>query len=441
MNIQRISLIILLLLSLNYTLQAQTELKFSSLDSLFAYAGKQSSTIKTGEQQAILARWQKVAALANTVNFRNQLSFTLTDNTQLPVTFLPAEIFGGPTGTFREIQFGQQYIGSAAIVPQIDIINPSSWEKVKSASISRELTDINNQINKKSLYESIAAAYYNILALQEQTRLTQENLLKADTLLLIVKNKFAQGLVRQQDVNDATANKLSMQDKLEQAQLSLGQQYLSLKILCDFPENTTVVIEDEFDYNRSFQASLNAGSQLQYKSFALLLGMARSELTYHRLSQLPTVSLFLNYAWQQNSNEMFFDSQSEWIYSRYIGARLIFNIPDVNKMFLAQNAKINYKIASNNFEHARIQNEISNRHLQLDYQKAYAQFTANKQIFELKNENYRMAFQQYEKEILSFDKLLLAFTEMQNSRVNYVNAAANLFYQKTKIDLNNSINK
>lgn len=437
----RINIILFLFFGINLTLQAQTELKFSSLDSLFAYAAKQSYTIKTGEQQAILAKWQKTAALANTVNFRNQVSFTLTDNTQLPVTFLPAEIFGGPPGTFREIQFGQQYIGSAAIGPQVDIINPSSWEKVKSASISRELTDITNLVTKKSLYESIAAAYYNIIALQEQTRLTQENLLKADTLLLIVKNKFALGLVRQQEVNDAAANKLGMQDKLEQAQLSLEQQYLSLKILCDFPENTKVVIEDDLEYDRTFEASPEAGSRLQYKSSSLLLGMAGSELKYNRLSLLPTVSLFLNYAWQQNSNDMFFDSGSEWIYSQYIGARLTFHIPDVTKMFLAQNAKINYKIASNNFEHAKALNEISNRQLQLDYRKAYAQFTANKQIFELKNENYRMAFQQYEKEILSFDKLLSAFTEMQNSRVNYVNAAANLFYQKTRIDLNNSINK
>lgn len=432
---QRTIFIISFLLSINFSVHAQAELKFSRLDSLFAYAERNSAAIKTGEQQAILAKWQKVAALANTVNFRNQVSFALTDNTRLPVNFLPAEAFGGPPGTFREIQFGQQYIGNAAIVPQIDIINPSSWEKVKSAGISKELTGINNLVIKRSLYESIAAAYYNIISLQEQTRLTKENLLKADTLLLMVQNKFAQGLVRQQDVNDAAASKLSLDEKLNQAQLSLEQQQLSVKILCDLPENSNVVIEEVLDYNASFPASRQASSQLQYKSSALQLGMAKSDLRYNRLSQLPSLSLFLNYAWQQNSNDMFFDSQADWIYSQFIGARLTFSIPDINKMFLTQNARINYKIALHNLEHAKVQEEAANRQLQLDYQKAYSQLSTNKRIFELKNENYLMAFNQYEQAVLPFDKLLLAFTEMQNSRLNYVNAAANLHYQKTKIDL------
>lgn len=46
------------------TAEAQTELRFSSLDSLLNYAEQNSITIKTTEQQVLLAKWQKVSAQA-----------------------------------------------------------------------------------------------------------------------------------------------------------------------------------------------------------------------------------------------------------------------------------------------------------------------------------------------------------------------------------------
>ena len=231
------------------TTKAQTELRFNNLDSLLKYAENYSISIKTGEQQAILAKWQKISAQAGLVNFRMQTNFNLTNNIELPVTYLPAEAFGGEPGTFKEVTTGQQYIGSFNVAPQIDIINPANWAKLQSAKINSELTSVNNQIAKKTLFESISASYYNIISLQEQIELTEKSLLIADTLLLNMQNKYSVGIVRQQDLNDAQINKLTLADKLAQLKLSLEQQYLSLKILCDIPKTTTLIITESTDYN------------------------------------------------------------------------------------------------------------------------------------------------------------------------------------------------
>ncbi|MDA3953394.1 MAG: hypothetical protein PF485_07090, partial [Bacteroidales bacterium] len=132
-------------------LNAQTELSFNKLDSLLKYAENNSMSIKTGEQQSLLAKWQKISAQAGLVNFRMQTNLNLTNNLELPVTFLPAEAFGGTPGTFKEVTTGQQYIGNFNLAPQIDIINPASWAKLKSANVNAELTNVNNLIAKKSL--------------------------------------------------------------------------------------------------------------------------------------------------------------------------------------------------------------------------------------------------------------------------------------------------
>ncbi|MDA3905016.1 MAG: TolC family protein [Bacteroidales bacterium] len=423
----------------NQIVNAQSELGFNNIDSLFKYAENHSYSIKTGEQQVLLAKWQQISAKAGIVNFRMQTSFSLTNNLELPVTYLPAEAFGGTPGTFKEITTGQQYMGNFNIAPQIDIINPSSWAKLKSANINADLADVNNLIAKKALFESISACYFNIISLQEQSNITQNTLYTADTILLIMQNKYDEGQVRQQDLNDAIINQLSLADKLEQIKLSLNQQYYSLKILCDIPETTKIVIEHKLNYNQQFGTSLQLNNQLQYQLSVLKAELAKSDLRTNNLSQLPTLSFVMYDSWQQNSAEMFFDKDTRWLNSQYIGLRVSMPFPDVNKYILSKNSKINKKIALLNEEHTKLQNNLANAQIDMDYSKAYSQFTTTKQIYLLKDENYHMAMNQFKMSILPSDRLLIAFNDMLVSRLNYSSALANLLYTKSKIDINNTI--
>ncbi len=144
--------VILLLVSFFSKLNAQTILSFNSLDSLLAYAENNSYSIKSGNEQLLIAKWQKISALAGIMNFKVPTNFNLTDNIAQPVTFLPGEVFGGQPGTFKQVTTGQQYIGNFNIAPQIDIVNPASWAKLKSASINSEQTELNNLIVKKNTF-------------------------------------------------------------------------------------------------------------------------------------------------------------------------------------------------------------------------------------------------------------------------------------------------
>ena len=419
--------------------KAQVELRFNNLDSLLKYAENYSISIKTGEQQTLLAKWQKISAQAGLVNFRMQTNFNLTNNIELPVTFLPGEAFGGAPGTFKEVTTGQQYIGNLNIAPQIDIINPASWAKLQSAKINSELTSVNNQIAKKTLFESISASYYNIISLQEQIELTEKSLLIADTLFLNMQNKYSAGIVRQQDLNDAQINKLTLADKLAQLKLSLEQQYLSLKILCDIPETTMLIITESTDYKQQFMQGLKVVNQLNYKSSLLKVDLAKVDLKTNHFMQLPMVSLVFYNAWQQNSNLMFFDKDAQWINSQYVGLKLSIPFPDINRFTQTEISKVNKIISLQNAEHTKIQNDNNNRQLVLDYEKAYSQFITAKQIYELKEHNYQLASNQFNMDILSSDRLLIAFNDMITSRLNYSSAFANLLFSKSKIDINNTI--
>lgn len=441
MTIKSISIIIISLtwFLLFQTAGAQTDLRFSNLNSLLNYAEQNSITIKTTEQQVLMAKWQKISAQVGLVNFRIPTNFNLINNIELPVSFMPGEAFGGAPGTFKEVKMGQQYIGNLNIAPQIDIINTSAWAKLQSASKNSELTTVNNLLVKKLLFESISATYHNIISLKEQIELTTKSLLIADTLLINMGNKYSEGIVRQQDLNDAKINKLTLVDKLKQLEASLQQQHLSLKILCDIPENSTIQIDEPVDYNQNIALGLEVDNQLVYKSSLLKYDITKADLKANHLMLLPTLSVVYYDAWQQNSNNMFFDKDAQWLNSQYIGLKLSLPFPDVNRFTQTKISKVNSTIALQNAAHTKLQNENNNRQLVLDYEKAFSQFTTAKQIYELKEQNYQLATNQFHMDILSSDKLLIAFNDMISSRLNYSSALANLLYLKSKIDINNII--
>jgi outer membrane protein TolC len=414
------------------------QLTFNTIDSLLHYAEKNSVTIKVGDQQSILAKWTKVAAMANTINFRNPVSFSSTDNIMLPVNFIPGDFFGGPPGSFREITLGQRYISNFNLNPQIDIINPYTWSKVKSASINKELTEVNNLINKKSLYESIAAAFFNIVAFQEQVKIMEHNHQVADSLVLIAKNKFSQGIIREQDVNNLSANLLAVNDKLTQLKLSLEQQYNTLQILCDIPKGTSVKIENPVN-NSIVSDKLKSTALLKVQYNELQTRLAKSELRSNRMAMMPVISFVYFQGWQQNSNSALFDNNAKLIQSRYIGLRISVPFPpDVNKMTQSYNSKISYRISLLNHEHMRLQNELNNESTELEYEKYLSGYETAKRILELKQSNYTKSLNQYKEGILNTDLLLQAFSDLLGSELNLASAKSALEFNKTKILINNA---
>jgi len=357
---------------------------------------------------------------------------------RLPVNFLPAEAFGGPAGTFRQVTLGQEYVSNFNFNPQIDIINPYNWAKVKSASINKEMTEVNNLLNKKTLFENIAAAYYNVIALQEQVSTIEKSLAASDSIAIIAKNKFSLGLIREQDVNNTTVNYLNVKDKLVQLKSLHQQQLNTLKILCDISSGSQVTLQDNSAISLE-ETNMKSVSNLNSRYNTLQSAFAKNELRANRLSMLPVLSLVYYQGWQQNSNTGFFDN-SPWINSNYIGLRISVPFPpDATKLSQTYNTKINSRIAKLNASHSELQTELNNRNLELDYEKYLSGYATAKQVFDLKNSNYQKSLNQYKEGVLPTDNLLIAFNDMLNARLNMAVALSSALFNKSKISINNSL--
>jgi OMF family outer membrane factor len=314
------------------TANAQHEIQFTSLDSLLTFAEQNSTAIKTSDAQLMLAKYQTLFAKINQFNPRASVNYAATDNTQLPVNFFPAEIFNGQPGTFKEVHTSKQYVQSVYVTPQIDIINPATWAELSSAKLGEQLTTINSTLTKKTLFESIAASYFNIISFQHQIDLTSKTLLNADTILKIFQDKYQQGIIRSQDVNNAKVNKLLIQDRLQLLQNALEREYNLLKLLCDADMNLKFVIEYQETKDIPVQDPLVAENPLFVNQAQMQLQYSASEYKARRAANYPTLSFIANWAKQENSNLHFFDNTSRWIPANYFGLRLSYTFPDAGSL-------------------------------------------------------------------------------------------------------------
>jgi OMF family outer membrane factor len=421
------------------TANAQQIIRFTNPDSVLTFAEQKSIAIKTGGAQLLLAKYQVLYAKINRFNPRASVNYAATDNTQLPVNFFPAEIFDGTPGTFREVQTGKQYVQSIYITPQIDVINPISWAKLKSAKLDEQLTTVNNTLTKKILFESVAASYFNIVSFQQQINITSKTLLNADSILQIFQNKYEQGIIRSQDVNNAKVNQLLIKDRLQQLQNSMEQQYNLLKLLCDEDMTVTFVIEHKETVTSFIQDPVVSANPLYVNQAQMQLQYSISEYQAGKTAYYPVLSLIGNWARQENSNLHFFDNASRWIPTNYFGLRLSYTFPDAGRLSQTMAAKTSWKTAEMNLKHKERQQEMDYLQLLLDYKKAKESTMITKEITDLKDDIYRKNLNLFLQDIYPADDLLLSFNDALTASLNYQSAVINLQYQLSKININNKV--
>lgn len=430
-------LTLLLLFSAALRLPAQS-LTFSDLDALLTYADAHGTVAERAAAQSDQARLQMAAAYANTLNLKGNATFSATDNFALPVNFIPAEIFGGPSGTFREVTFGQQFVNVFAITPQLDIVNPSTWARVSSAKTSTVLTATTNAINRRNQQENIAAAYANLASAGEQYAWAMRNIAAADSIVMVVRSRYEAGLTRVQDLNNAEVNRTNLLDFAQQLAARKAQNLLVLRSLIGMGP------EDSLNYAPVLQhlatnLSGHASSTLLRRQASLQAQVQRSELRANRFAFLPTLSVVAAFNWQQNSNDGFLND-ANWIRSRYVGLRLSVPLPTETRLWSqAEDYRLNLRVMEANARQAALQEEAQNKQLDLDIRRALQAQDNAQSIATLKAENYALTYRNYIEGILPLDQLLTAFTDQTNAAMGRISAQWNLEYQWMKLSLNQAV--
>ena len=429
---------IFLLILFSFQAKAQENISFNSIDEVFVYAEKNALVFKISNEQLALVKYQTLIAKINIFNPRGNSTASATDNLQLPSNYLPAEIFGGVPGTFKEARFGQQYISAINITPQIDLINIQSWQKIKASKINENLSETTQLLIKKNLFENIATTYYTVISIQNQIKILENNYTNNKKIEDVVTNKKNLGLARQQDVNQATVNLLQLEDKKSQLATALLQQKNALKVLCDMPPETNFEIKIAENKTENI-ATIEVSNKLLSQQSKLQKELSQQELKGYKSSFYPTLTAVGNWTYQDNSNIGFFNANSNTFQSSYIGLRLNYAFPEASKYLQKRTLKTNLNVTEENAKHNQLQENNANEQLKLEYQKTMGSSIISEKILALKTDTYNKNLEIYQQDLVSIDNLLISFNDKLNAELNAIVNQVNTNYLKTKININNTI--
>ncbi|MGL5890201.1 MAG: TolC family protein, partial [Bacteroidia bacterium] len=434
-------LLVLLLFITGIITEGNAQCVFPSFDSLVMYVQQKSTVLHTSAIKYDQAKKARLAAIWGITDLTGNVSLAVTNNTRLPVSVFPAEAFGGAPGTFREVQTGIKYTNNLAMNGELKIVNPQGWQNFGLAKMNLNFAETDSRINEKSFYENVAVTYYNILTLQHQLAANNLHVKTADTLLRIVSDKFEQGLVKLQDVNDARVNLLNMSETGRQLDYQLQQQYLSLKVLCDIPEQETVKLTEKVMPGQTPASAQPVFNPLADNSSIMTQKIALLSYRQSQYSFLPSVSLVASNSYQQFNNSDFslFSSDVSWINSNYIGAKFTWQLPNATSITQTSKLRCEYLIAQQNAQHTALKNQTDYMQLAIDDHKERSQLENRAAVYQLRKDSYLRNLENYKAGIIGLDILLNSYNSLAGSEYDYMASCLSVMHIQTRIFINNSI--
>lgn len=431
-------LILIITLITSQLEQSKAQNRFDNLETLLTFANTKSISVQSNDIRVLQAKKTKLAAKLAIADPVANINGNFTNNTRLPVNLFPAEIFGGQKGEFREVQTGVQYNTASNQNLDIKLLNLEGWQNYKLSDINIQISETDSRLNIKNLHENMAVVYYNIIQLNAQLESTQQNLLVADTLLQVAENKYKQGIVKQQDVNDSRVNRLNIKENINQIQHLIKQNYLSLKILADIPDAEEVEITEKVATNLPITKPVIQLNDLLVQSHLLKEKYALGYIEKAKKSMYPTLSFVASNSFNQYNND-FTLFGGKWITSNYVGLRLNFALPNANTISNRTKAYFDYELARKNTQQAQIKADLTTKQLSNDFEKAVSQLQSHAEILDIQRYTYEKNKNLYSEGLTSIDRPLNSFNAMLNAQYGLISSKVSVMLAQSKIDINNKI--
>jgi len=344
--------------------------------------------------------------------------------TDLPYQLMPAAAFGGPEGTYKEVQFGVPQSLNANLQLAMPLFNPTALSAIKSTRIANELSEIQKIKTDEDVVMEVSNAYYNAQVLLNQLAFLDSNVINTHKLVQTTELLYQQQLAKGTDVDRL---------KLQFAQIttqrstifSQHQQVLNaLKFLMGKPisDSIEVLINGTSIIETDFQPKVTTDIKLIDKKIEFSL----SELSGLKNSGLPSVNAYGVYGtngFGTSGSNSFFNFHP----IGYVGAQL--SVPLFNGMVTR------HKIDGKKIEVNKtiIQKEIIAEKTNLDQINAKMQYniatttlaTVKTQI-ELAEKIYDNTVLQNQQGMANITDLLLADNSLREAQQTYSVALINL---------------
>src|SRR3954468_12891309 len=299
-----------------------------SLQQAIDYALQNQNDLKNAILEEQIAK-QKVNEITGMGLPQINSSFDVQDFLEIPTSLIPAEIFGGPPGTFAPVKFGTKYQATAGLSASQLLFSGDYFLGLKASKVFVELSSKSTQRTRIETTVAITKAYYTVLINQERMNLLNANVLRLKKTLDDTKAFLENGLVEKIDFDRLTVayNNLLVEQEKVNRWLNVGIYLLKYQI--GMPVNANLTLTDKladlkFDaVAPTLSEKFDYSSRAEYGLFETQFKLAKLDVKRNKYAYLPSAAAYgsLNgSAYRQTFS--IFSTGYGWFPTAVIGAKV-----------------------------------------------------------------------------------------------------------------------
>ena len=398
-----------------------------TLDQCVDYAQKNNVQVKNA-LLAVKAQAQTNREIAAAALPTITASTSAVDYTQIPTSLLPAQIFGGPAGTFIPVQFGTKYNANYGANIQQLLFDGQVFIALQARATSMDLQQKNAALTQENIKANIYKIYYQLSASKTQLNILDANIARLKTLARDAQIMYKNGFAEKLDVDKVSVQLNNLETEKLKANNSVAIGYMGLKMLMGMPVKDSLVLTDVIN-EKSLTNDILTENDFQYnvrKDFQYLntvKKMNQFNVKRYQLSNLPTISMAGSYSKNAQRSKFDFFEGGSWFTTSLINLNI--SLPIFNGFATdarIKRTKIELKQTENQIEALKnsIDNEINQA--KLNYMSSVATVQFQKKNMELAESVYQQTKKKFEAGTGSNTEISAAQADLVSAQNNYMNA-------------------
>lgn len=350
------------------------------------------------------------------------------DYTKIPTSLLPAQIFGGPAGTFIPVQFGTKFNANYGANFQQLLFDGQVFVALQARATSLEMQKRSAAVTQENIKANIYKIYYQLAASKTQLNILDANIARLNTLAHDAQIMYKNGFAEKLDVDKVNVQLNNLETEKLKANNSVAIGYMGLKMLMGMPVKDSLVLTDVIN-ERSLTNDVLAENDFQYnvrKDFQYLSTVKKMNefnVKRYQLSKLPTISMGGSYSKNAQRSVFDFFQGGNWFTTSLINMNI--SLPIFNGFATdarIKRTKIELKQTENQLEYLKnnIDNEIAQA--KLNYMSSVATVQFQRKNMELAENVYQQTKKKFEAGTGSNTEISAAQSDLVSAQNNYMNA-------------------
>lgn len=346
---------------------------------------------------------------------------------------------------YIDAQFGTKWTANVGATLSQILFDGAVFVGLQARSTAIDYKTQSAELTKEQIRTNIYKIYYQLSVANEQIRLIDANIARADKLLSDSRALYKNGFGESLDIDRASVQLTNFQSQKQTTLNNISNGYLGLKVLMGMPVHDTLILTDSVTAESIQQEALTDGiykyeDRPDFRVLSLSEKLQEYNVRRYKLERIPTASLKAAYSKLSQSNAFDLLTGAPWFSSSYIGVTIdvpIFGgfLKDAN----IKQAQIQLEQTHNDIQYMKLQIDQDIDSSINSFNSAITNLNNQKKNSDLAEKVYDLTKKKYESGLASTTDISNAQADLTTAQTGYIVSLFNAVL--AKIDYLKAIGK